>query len=234
MTTHSRRKILQTAAATAVTGSLSPLSAAAQYGRADLVVLGGTFHTMDPDYPNVDAMAVRGDRILALGSQEDIRDLVAPTTRVIRANGMTVTPGFIDAHSHPLMSNEAVSVNVDLRSIAEVQAALLQQSMDTPSGEWVQAHMYDDTKFVEGRELTRGDIDAVITDHPVMVRHRGGHTVVVNSKAFEVAGITAATPDPDGGRYYREGGEFTGKVAEHAREVFEAVGDWPVVDRETL
>ena len=234
MTTHSRRKILQTAAATAVTGSLSPLSAAAQYGRADLVVLGGTFHTMDPDYPNVDAMAVRGDRILALGSQEDIRDLVAPTTRVIRANGMTVTPGFIDAHSHPLMANEAVSVNVDLRSIAEVQAALLQQSMDTPSGEWVQAHMYDDTKFVEGRELTRGDIDAVITDHPVMVRHRGGHTVVVNSKAFEVAGITAATPDPDGGRYYREGGEFTGKVAEHAREVFEAVGDWPVVDRETL
>ena len=103
MTTHSRRKILQTAVATAVTGSLSPLSAAAQYGRADLVVLGGTFHTMDPDYPNVDAMAVRGDRILALGSQEDIRDLVAPTTRVIRANGMTVTPGFIDAHSLSLI-----------------------------------------------------------------------------------------------------------------------------------
>ena len=234
MTTHSRRKILQTAATTAVTSSLAPFWAVAQYGRADLVVLGGTFHTMDPDYPNVDAMAVRGDRILALGSQDDIRDLIAPTTRVIRADGMTVTPGFIDAHSHPLMANEAVSVNVDFRSIADVQAALLQQARNTPAGQWVQAHMYDDTKFVEGRELTRRDIDAVVTDHPVMVRHRGGHTVVVNSRAFEVAGITFATPDPDGGRYYRDGGEFTGKVAEHARDALEAAGDWPVVDRETL
>ena len=234
MITHSRRKILKTAVTTAVTGSLAPLWAAAQYGRADLVVLGGNFHTMDPNYPDVDAMAVRGDRILALGTQQDIQDLIAPTTRVIRADGMTVTPGFIDAHSHPLMANEAISVNVDFRSIAEVQAALRQQAENTPAGQWVQAHMYDDTKFVEGRELTRLDIDAVVTDHPVMVRHRGGHTVVVNSRAFEVAGITPATPDPDGGRYYREGGEFTGKVAEHARDALEAAGEWPAVGRETL
>lgn len=234
MATHSRRKILQTAVTTAVGSSFAPLWAAAQYGRADLVVLGGTFHTMDPNLTNVDAMAVRGDRILALGSQQDIRDLIGPTTRVIRADGMTITPGFIDAHSHPLMANEAVSVNVDLRRIADVQTALIQQAEKTPPGQWVQAHMYDDTKFIEGRELTRRDIDAVVTNYPVMVRHRGGHTAVVNSKAFEVAGITQTTPDPDGGRYYRDGGELTGKVAEHAMDLLEAAGDWPVIDRDTM
>ena len=138
MATHSRRKILQTAVTTAVGSSFAPLWAAAQYGRADLVVLGGTFHTMDPNLTNVDAMAVRGDRILALGSQQDIRDLIGPTTRVIRADGMTITPGFIDAHSHPLMANEAVSVNVDLRRIADVQTALIQQAEKTPPGQWVQ------------------------------------------------------------------------------------------------
>ena len=234
MATHSRRKILQTAVTTAVGSSFAPLWAAAQYGRADLVVLGGTFHTMDPNLTNVDAMAVRGDRILALGSQQDIRDLIGPTTRVIRADGMAVTPGFIDAHSHPLMANEAVSVNVDLRRIADVQTALIQQAEKTPPGQWVQAHMYDDTKFVEGRELTRRDIDAVVSNYPVMVRHRGGHTAVVNSKAFEVAGITQTTPDPDGGRYYRDGGELTGKVAEHAMDLLEAAGDWPVINRNAM
>lgn len=115
MVMHSRRKVLKTAVATAATGSFMPYFASAQYGRADLVVLGGTFHTMDPDITDVDAMAIRGDRILAVGSQQTLEGLIGPTTRVIRADGMTVTPGFIDAHSHPLMANEAVSVNVDFR-----------------------------------------------------------------------------------------------------------------------
>ena len=63
------------------------------------------------------------------------------------------------------------------------------------------------------------------------VGHRGGHTGVVNSKAFELAGVTMDTPDPEGGRFFRENGEFTGKVAEHARDAFRGVGTWPVIDR---
>ena len=73
----------------------------------------------------------------------------------------------------------------------------------------------------------------VVQSHPVMVRHRGGHTGVVNSKAFEIAGVNDDTPDPDGGRFFREDGRLTGKVAEHAMDVFQEVGEWPTVDRET-
>ncbi|MFL2539132.1 MAG: amidohydrolase [Candidatus Rariloculaceae bacterium] len=234
MVMQNRRKILKTAVTAAATSSFMPYFASAQYGGADLVVLGGTFHTMDPEIRDVDAMAIRGNRILAVGTQQDLEGLIGPTTRVIQADGMTVTPGFIDAHSHPLMANEAVSVNVDFRRISEVQDALIEQAAKTPPGQWVQAHMYDDTKFIEGRELTGFDIDIAVSDHPVMVRHRGGHTVVVNSKAFEVAGITVDTPDPYGGHYYREGGALTGKVAENAKYVLEAAGDWPVIDRDTM
>ena len=77
----------------------------------------------------------------------------------------------------------------------------------------------------------RNDIDDVVRDHPVYVGHRGGHTGVVNSKAFEIAGVTIDTPDPVGGRFFREDGELTGKVAEHAVDVFFEVGTWPVMDR---
>ena len=234
MPMYSRRKFLKSAGITASASTFIPYAASGQYGNADLVILGGTFYTMDSDYSDVQAMAIQGDRILAIGNRQTIEDLIGPNTRVIDAEGMTVTPGFIDAHSHPLMANEAISVNVDFRRISEVQDALIAQAAKTPAGQWVQAHMYDDTKFIEGRELTGFDIDLVVSEHPVMVRHRGGHTVVVNSKAFEIAGITVDTPDPYGGHYYRENGQLTGKVAENAKYVLEAAGDWPVIDRNTM
>ncbi len=205
---------------------------ASALGNADLVVKGATFHTVDPAYQNVAALAVRGDRIVAVGSVSEVEGLIGPATRVIDGRGLTVTPGFIDAHSHPVLFNEAVSVDVNVRSITEVQTLIAGQADRTPPGRWVQAHMYDDTKFEEGRPLNRDDIDMVVRSNPVMVRHRGGHTGVVNSRAFEIAGVDDTTPDPEGGRFFREDGRLTGKVAEHAMDVFQEVGEWPVVDRE--
>jgi predicted amidohydrolase YtcJ len=93
--------------------------------------------------------------------------------------------------------------------------------------------MYDDTKFEERRPLTRWDIDEAVPDHPVYVAHRGGHTAVVNSKAIEMAGVTIDTPDPVGGRFFREDGQLTGKIAEpSAMRPFRQAGVWPVMDRE--
>lgn len=198
---------------------------------ADSVVLGGEILTMDPSHPSAEAMAIRGDRILGVGTRESIRAFIGPDTEEIDATGKLVTPGFIDAHSHPLMALEAVGVNVNLRSITEVQRALAAKAAETPPGTWVIGVMYDDTKFVEGRPLTRRDIDAAVPDRPVIVRHRGGHTAVVNSAGFSMAGITVNTPDPEGGKFYRADGELTGKVAELALEPIEAAGTWPVIDR---
>ncbi|HZW59992.1 MAG TPA: amidohydrolase, partial [Woeseiaceae bacterium] len=207
--------------------------AAAQYalGEPDLIVTGGKVLTMDPSRPQAEAIAVRGDRLLAVGGNDEIRALAGSGTERLDARGLTLTPGFIDAHSHPLLAQEAVGVNVNLPRIADVKRALAGKAAQTPPGHWVRGVMYDDTKFEDERPLNRRDIDEAVPDHPVYVAHRGGHTAVVNSKAFEIAGITIDTPDPVGGKFYRENGELTGKVAEHAVEPFFAAGTWPVMDR---
>ena len=204
-------------------------------GSADLIISGANVLTMDPRMPTASAIAIRDQHILAVGSDDDVLNLKGQNTEVVDGRGLTVTPGFIDSHSHPLFAQEGISANVNLRSIAAVKNALAAQAAKTPPGHWVLGSMYDDTKFDEGRPLNRWDIDEVAPDHPVFVRHRGGHTVVVNSMALEMAGVTIDTPDPVGGRFFREDGELTGKIAEpSAFAPFEAVGTWPVLDRAAL
>jgi predicted amidohydrolase YtcJ len=207
--------------------------AAAKYPTesADLIVTGANILTMNPAQPRVEALAVRGNYLLAVGSNEEILAFATASTRRIDGRTMTVTPGFIDAHSHPLLAEDALGVNVNLPRIRDVQQALKSQAAKTPKGHWVRGVMYDDTKFEEGRPLNRRDIDKVVSDHPVYVAHRGGHTAVVNSRALELAGIDAETLDPVGGKFFREKGELTGKVAEHALDVFFKVGTWPAMDR---
>ncbi len=185
----------------------------------DFVLLNGKIYTVDDAQPIAEAFAVSGERFVAVGSNDDIRNMASGRTRVIDAEGMTVTPGFIDAHSHPASGgiSELTRVNLDLRSIAEIQAALRERASRTPLGEWVVGFKFDDRKVREGRRLTRRDLDEAVPDHPVEVSHRGGHTSWYNSLAFELAGITAETPDPPDGKYGRENGELTGFVAEAAR-----------------
>jgi hypothetical protein len=234
MSGFSRRKFLGASAVWPVAAAL-PTDAAAQIGPAagyaSMIVTGARVLTMNPDQPVAEAIAIRGDRILAVGSSDDIRSLSNASTRRVDGRGTTVTPGFIDAHSHPLLANAATGVNVDYRRIEDVKQALAAKAADTPPGHWVRGYMYDDTKFEDERPLDRRDIDAAVSGHPVMVEHRGGHTAVVNSRAFEVAGLTIDSPDPENGKLYRENGEFTGKIAEFALDVFRKSGTWPVMDR---
>lgn len=190
----------------------------------DLIVVNGRVLTQDDANPTATAFAVKDGRFVAVGSDSDVRNLAATgRTQVVDVEGMTVVPGFIDAHSHPAGAglNALKNVNTNLGSIARIQAALRERAQRTPPGEWIVGYMYDDTKQEEGRPLNKWDLDAVSTEHPIVVGHRGGHTGVYNSRAFEVAGVTANTPDPFGGHFFRENGELTGKVAERARGVFD-------------
>jgi predicted amidohydrolase YtcJ len=189
----------------------------------DLVVINGNVLTQDDDNPSAQAFALKDGRFVAVGSTDDVLNLVSANTQVIDAAGGTVIPGFIDAHSHPSGAglNALKNVNTNLGSIARIQDALSGRARQTPAGEWIVGYMYDDTKQEEGRPLNRRDLDEVSTEHPIVVGHRGGHTGVYNSRAFELAGVTASTPDPFGGEFEREGGELTGKVAERARSVFD-------------
>jgi predicted amidohydrolase YtcJ len=202
-------------------------------GAASTIVTGARVLTMDPTLPLADAVAWRGDRILAVGSADYVEQFRAPGTTVIDARGQALLPGFIDAHSHPMLQSAATGVDCGLPSIAEVMDALARQAAATAPGHWVVGIMYDDSKYREGRPITRRDLDGAAPRHPVIVRHRGGHTAVVNSRAFELAGIGPQTPDPVGGKYFRDAGELTRKVAELAVDTFEQVGTWPVEDRAT-
>jgi predicted amidohydrolase YtcJ len=106
--------------------------------------------------------------------------------------------------------------------VREIQSAIRQKAERSAPEVWVNGFMFDDTKL--DRPLTRKDLDEATTEHPVSVAHRGGHTTWYNTKAFELAGITRDTPDPPDGRFFRDNGELTGRVAENARDVFDRVG----------
>ena len=189
---------------------------------ADLIAHGRVIHTMDEDNPAAESLAVKNGRFVAVGSRGDIEALRGANTRVLDHGDAVITPGFIDAHTHPAGAGvrELKDVNVDVRSIAEIKERMAARARETPPGEWIRGFKYDDTKLAEGRPLNRLDLDEALPDHPAVVGHRGGHTSVYNSRAFALAGVTAETPDPPGGRFYREGGELTGLVAERANYVF--------------
>ncbi|CAN5621258.1 amidohydrolase [soil metagenome] len=188
----------------------------------ELIVINARVHTMDAAQPRAESFAVAEGRFTAVGSNADVRALSGPGTRIIDAAGMAVTPGFIDTHSHPSGVNELTGVNVNLRTVEEVKAALRARAATTPPGFWVSGYMYDDTKL--DRPVTRRDLDDAVPDHPARVNHRGGHTGVYNSVVFAAANVTAETPDPSNGRFYRENGELTGKVAEGARNRLGSAG----------
>jgi predicted amidohydrolase YtcJ len=228
MTDFDRRRFLglgaaATAAATATGLTTGCVAGPVDGGSApDLVVINGNVLTQDDANPTAEAFAINNERFIAVGSNSDVQNLASANTRVIDAAGATVVPGFIDAHSHPSGAglNELMNVNTNLGSVARIQDALRERAQSTPPGEWIVGFMYDDTKQEEGRPLNRLDLDEVSTNHPIVVGHRGGHTGVYNSMAFETAGVTVNTADPFGGQFYREDGALTGKVAERARGAF--------------
>jgi predicted amidohydrolase YtcJ len=200
-----------------------PVSAEGAADEADLVVVNGKVFTIDDSRPRAEAFAVRDGRFIAVGSTAEVRNLATARTTVVDAEGKTITPGFIDAHSHPSGIDELYGVNGNVRTLRELQDALRRKAADVPPDQWVTAFMFDDTKF--DVVLNRRQLDEVVSDHPVAVHHRGGHTSWYNSKALALAHIDKNTPDRQGGQFLRdERGELTGRVAELARDVFDKVG----------
>src|SRR5262245_1989863 len=182
----------------------------------DLVVVNGVVHTVDDRLPRAEGFAVKNGRFIAVGGNDEVRGLATKTTQVIDAKGMTVVPGFIDAHCHPASTGieELIEVDCNRPTIAEIKDAIRERAARTKAGEWVFGFKYDDTKLKDGRPLTRADLDDAAPKHPVRVVHRGGHTAVVNSLAFQLAEVTRETRDPEGGKFGRDDkGELTGFVA---------------------
>ena len=197
----------------------------------DLVVTNAKIYTMDPRLPRADALAVSDGKFTAIGSTSEMRSLARRRTRVIDAKRMTIVPGFIDCHSHPvgtMVLYETLVGNpyeVEYVTIDSVVEKLKAKAQKTPIGYWVEGYFLDDTKLKDKRALTIRDLDRISSEHPVAVHHRGGHTSFYNTKAFELAKITKSSSVAGRGAYDRDAnGELTGRVTERARDVFNQVG----------
>src|SRR3989442_4919975 len=240
---YDRREFMGLAAASAAGILMRPLLvesrtvAAArtlQGADADLVVFNAKAHTMDSGAPTAEAFAVHAGRFIAVGSTAEIKGLIGKRTQTLDAKQMTIVPGFIDCHNHAggtTLLYEVLVGNpfeVEFVTIASIVEKLGEKARQIPRGFWVEGYFHDDTKLQDKRPVNVHDLDQVSTEHPVVVRHRGGHTSFYNSKALELARVNKDTPDPPGGTFDRDAnGELNGRVTDRARNVFNGVGQRP-------
>jgi len=184
----------------------------------------GNVLTMDPRGSVATAIAIEGDHIVAVGSEEDVEPWMSRADVTVDLGGRTVVPGFIEAHGHfPGAGLEAIGADLNsppigsVRSIPEALEALRRLDAVRPGDGWLIGFGYDDTMLAEKRHLNCDDLDEVSTTRPVMAIHISGHIVAANSVALERFDIDAQTPDPPGGEIQRdERGEPTGLLLETA------------------
>jgi len=184
---------------------------------ADTIFFGDNIVTMDPGQPTVEAVAVRGETIVAAGSMDDVMALEGARTRVVDLADQALLPGFIDTHGHIIYTGTTLDQlslhpppvgnvsNID-DIVREIRAWI--EEKDIPPGELVIGGGYDDSLLEEGRHPTRYDLDRASTDHQIVLTHVSGHLNAVNSAALAASDITAATEDPEGGHIRRVEGSM--------------------------
>ena len=184
---------------------------------AEAIYLGGPIVTVNELQPQAEAIAVRGGRIIAVGYRDEVMKLKGASTRVVDLGGKTLLPGFIDPHGHVFnVGIQALSANLlpkpdgavnDIPALQSTLKAWIQQNQAlTNKYKWIVGFGYDDGQLAEQRHPTREDLDKVSSELPVIVVHQSAHMGVMNSKALEMVGITAATKDPQGGLIRRKAG----------------------------
>jgi predicted amidohydrolase YtcJ len=186
---------------------------------ADLVLVNGNIWTVHDKRPEVDAVAVLGNRIAAVGSTEEVRQWVGANTRVIDLQGRRVTPGFNDSHVHFLdggMGLASVQLR-DARTPDEFRDRIRDFAAKMPKGRWILNGNWDHENWTPPALPTRQLIDAVTPDNPVFINRLDGHMCLANSLALKLAGVTRETSDPPGGTIVRDAaGEPTGVLKDAA------------------
>ncbi len=187
---------------------------------AERIWTGGPILTMNDTAMRAEAVAERDGKIVAVGDLTEVMRVKGPDTRVIDLGGRTLLPGFYDAHGHVLIGGlQALSANLlappdgEVTDIASLQASLRSWMTDNAAVvekvNLIVGFGYDNATLAEHRHPTRADLDTVSTEVPIMLIHQSGHLAAVNTKALEIAGVTAETPDPAGGIIRREPGGNT-------------------------
>ena len=195
---------------------------------ADLVLRHGKIVTLDQKRPQASALAARGDRIVAVGTDVEIAPWIGPQTRVLDLQGGLAVPGFIEGHGHFMWLGDS-KAQIDLRDATswdEVIARVTEVARQTPPGAWIRGMGWHQAKWKEGpRGAVKGfpihdALSAVTSSHPVLLKHASGHGAFANGKAMELMGIGPRSPDPPGGEIVKDaGGRPTGMFLENAQRL---------------
>ena len=191
---------------------------------ADLVLTGGKVITVNPKDEVVEAVAIKGNRIAAVGPRAQVEPFIGPQTRVYDLKGRSAMPGFIDGHLHMVGVRSRSWLDVgpeSVSSIEEIKTLVSQRAKETPSGEWVLGNRYHPERLEEGRHPTRHDLDTVAPNHPVGLEHRAANTWTFNTLGLQRIGVDKDTVDPPGGPIQRdENGIPLGPMGANCRTIF--------------
>ncbi|WP_078410166.1 amidohydrolase [Priestia abyssalis] len=198
---------------------------------ADLVFLNGEVVTVDERNTIAEAVAVEGNRIKAVGTNEEVKVFIGEKTKVIDLEGKSLLPGFIDSHLHLTMygvNQQAVNCKADhIKSLEDILSDLRDKAKETPKGQWVRAWGFNETKIKEKRYPTKEELDHISSEHPILILRTCGHISIVNSKALEIAKIDRTTPDPEGGFIERDvDGNTTGRLVETANMAMNEIASY--------
>ncbi|ABS16059.1 MULTISPECIES: amidohydrolase [Brucella/Ochrobactrum group] len=226
--TASRRdflKYLGAAAATSAFACSSPGMAFAQQAAApagDIVFKGGTILTMNDKAPRAEAIAIRGNKILAVGKLDDVQSAIGSGAQVVDLQGRTLMPGLIDPHMHFVFTafEDWIDVSpITTPDYATVWSKLQKGVADAKPGEWVRAQQFDASITRDAKIPTIAELDALAPNNPFFMQESNGHIAYANSAAFKAAGITRETPDPSGARFVKDAnGNLTGRLEEMAAQ----------------
>ncbi len=201
-----------------------PVGPAGSQKYATLLVRGGEVMTMESGREVVEAVAVRGEVIAAIGSAAELAGLIGPDTRIVELGGHTATPGLVDGHCHLYGLGTALE-SVALRGSKRPEEAAgraARAASERAPGEWVTGRGWDQNLWTPAEFPTRELLDRAVADRPVALRRIDGHALWANTNAIQLAGITRDTEDPPGGRIVRDArGEPTGVFIDTAMELIE-------------
>ena len=225
------RQLCSRACVALVAVLLAARTADAQTRSATLAIVNGHVVTVDSAKPEAEAVAMAGDRILVVGTNEEVRRVITPATQVLDAGGRLVIPGLIEGHGHFMGLGES-KLQIDLttaRTWDEIVARVAAAVRTTPRGTWIEGFGWHQEKWerppspaVEGNPV-HASLSAVSPDNPVVLSHASGHATFVNAAALRLAGITNGTRNPPGGEIVRDAsGAATGLLREAAQHLTES------------
>jgi len=200
----------------------APTGATKSSTTADYVIVGASIRTMDADKPRAEALAVAGDRIVAVGTEGEMAPFVGPNTKRFSFAGRFITPGLVDGHCH-LHGLGVAHDSLDVRgkkSAEDIARSVAEAAKGRASGEWITGRGWDQNLFAPAVFPTHGPLDAVSPDRPVALTRIDGHALWANAAAMRAAGVDRSTADPPGGRILRdEKGEPTGVFVDNAMDL---------------